>query len=134
MKSLSNFEENSMKSFIIRLLINAIALAVTFNVVPGIYFNGGITGLLVLAFIFGVVNAIIKPIFSFLTCGFYIVTLGLFTFIANAFMLYLTSVIALSFGLNFSVENLWSAVVGALLISIISFVLSMMFGGSHKSK
>jgi putative membrane protein len=123
-----------MKSFIIRLLINAIALAVTISLVPGINYNGGIGGLLGLAFIFGVVNAIIKPVFSFLTCGFYIVTLGLFTFIANAFMLYLTSVIASTFGLNFSVENLWSAVIGALVISIISFILSMMFGERRNSR
>jgi putative membrane protein len=131
---LSLFKENMMKSFIIRLLINAIALAVTISFVPGIYYDGGWSGLLGLAFIFGVVNAIIKPIFSFLTCGFYILTLGLFTFIANAFMLYLTSVIATTFGLNFTIENIWSAVVGALVISIISFVLSMMFGEKRKSK
>jgi putative membrane protein len=123
-----------MKSFIIRLLINAVALAITISLVPGIYYNGGIGGLLGLAFIFGVVNAIIKPIFSFLTCGFYLITLGLFTFIANAFMLYLTSVIATTFGLQFSIENLWSAIIGSLVISIISFILSMMFGGKNKSK
>jgi putative membrane protein len=121
-----------MKSFIGRLLVNAIALAITISFVPGIYYSGGIGGLLLLAFIFGVVNAIIKPIFSLLTCGFYILTLGLFTFIANAFMLYLTSVIASTFGLNFSIENLWSAVVGALVISIISFILSMLFGDKRK--
>jgi putative membrane protein len=123
-----------MKSFIIRLLINAIALAVTINFVPGIYYSGGIGGLFGLAFIFGVVNAIIKPIFSFLTCGFYILTLGLFTFIANAIMLYLTSIIAETVGLKFSIENIWSAVIGALVISIISFVLSMMFGEKRKSQ
>jgi putative membrane protein len=123
-----------MKSFITRLLINGIALAVTIHLVPGINYTGGIGGLLGLAFIFGVVNAIIKPVFSFLTCGFYIITLGLFTFIANAFMLYLTSIIASTFGLNFSIENLWSAIVGALVISIVSFILSLMFGERRKSK
>lgn len=123
-----------MKSFIVRLLANAVALAVTINFVPGINFNGGIGSLLGLAFIFGIVNAIIKPVFSFLTCGFYIVTLGLFTFIANAFMLYLTSAIASAFGLVFSIENLWSAIVGALVISIVSFILSMLFGEKRKSK
>lgn len=123
-----------MKSFITRLLINGIALAVTIHLVPGINYTGGIGGLLGLAFIFGVVNAIIKPVFSFLTCGFYIITLGLFTFIANAFMLYLTSIIASTFGLHFSIENLWSAIVGALVISIVSFILSLMFGERRKSK
>lgn len=122
-----------MKSFIIRLLINATAIAVTITLVPGINYAGGIGGLLGLAFIFGVVNAVIKPIFSFLTCGFYLLTLGLFTFIANAIMLYFTSSIATTFGLNFTIDNLTAAVVGALVISIISFILSMMFGEKKKS-
>ncbi|MEI8131128.1 MAG: phage holin family protein [Leptolinea sp.] len=122
-----------MKSFFIRLLINAIAIAVTITLVPGINYTGGIGGLLGLAFIFGVVNAVIKPIFSFLTCGFYIVTLGLFTFIANAIMLNFTSVIAETFGVNFTIDTLSAAVIGALVISIISFILSMMFGEKKKS-
>jgi len=121
-----------MTSFIVRLLINAIALAVTINIVPGISFNGGYGSLFGLALIFGIVNAVIKPIFSFLTCGFYILTLGLFTFIANAIMLYFTSAIASAFGIDFVLENLWTAVVGALVISIISFILSMMFGEKKK--
>jgi putative membrane protein len=121
-----------MKSFIIRILVNAVALAVTIMLVPGIYFNGGIGSLLVLALIFGVVNAVIKPLFSFLTCGFYIITLGLFTFIANAVMLYFTSSIATFFGIDFTLENFWAAIIGALVISIISFILSMVFGGKEK--
>ncbi|GAP23091.1 phage holin family protein [Leptolinea tardivitalis] len=116
-----------MKSFIVRLLINAIALAVTILIVPGIYFNGGIDSLLILALIFGLVNAIIKPLFSFLTCAFYVVTLGLFTFIANALMLYLTSNIATTFGIDFTLENFWAAIIGALVISIVSFFLSILF-------
>jgi putative membrane protein len=116
-----------MKSFLIRLLINAIALAVTIMLVPGIYFNGGLDNLLILALIFGIVNAVIKPLFSFLTCGFYILTLGLFTFIANALMLVLTSNIATALGIDFSLENFWAAILGALMISIVSFVLSIFF-------
>lgn len=116
-----------MKSFVIRILINAVALAVTIMFVPGIYFTGGIDTLLLLALIFGIVNAIIKPLFSFLTCGFYIITLGLFTFIANALMLLLTSNIATSVGIPFEIENFWVALIGALVISIVSFVLSIMF-------
>lgn len=123
-----------MSSFFVRVIINAIALAVTINFVPGINFNGGYGGLFALALIFGIVNAVIKPVFSFLTCGFYILSLGLFTFVANGIMLYLTSVIAQPFGLNFSVENLWSAIVGALVISIISFLLSMVFGDKKKNR
>jgi|APHig6443717817_1056837.scaffolds.fasta_scaffold199236_1 putative membrane protein len=116
-----------MKSFIVRILINAIALYVTISYIPGIYFNGSILSLFILALIFGLVNAIIKPLFSFLTCGFYVLTLGLFTFIANAVMLVLTSNIATAFGIDFTVESFWNAIIGALVISIVSFVLSLVF-------
>lgn len=116
-----------MKSFIVRVLINAIALAATIMLVPGIYFKGDIFSLLLLALIFGLVNGIIKPIFSFLTCGFYVLTLGLFTFIANALMLVVTGNIANMVGIDFSLENFWAAIIGALVISIISFVLSIFF-------
>lgn len=116
-----------MKSFVVRLLINAVALYVTIQFIPGIYFSGSIVTLLILAFIFGLVNAIIKPLFSFLTCGFYVITLGLFTFVANALMLWLTSSIAQMVGINFSLENFGAALIGALVISIVSFVLSLFF-------
>lgn len=121
-----------MKSFLVRLLINAVALFVTIKFIPGIYFTGGIDTLLILAFIFGLVNAIIKPLFSFLTCGFYVITLGLFTFIANAAMLWLTGSIAQMVGIDFSLENFWAAIVGALVISIVSFVLSLFLDRKEK--
>ncbi|NMB59636.1 MAG: phage holin family protein [Chloroflexi bacterium] len=121
-----------MKSFLIRLLINAVALYVTIQFIPGIYFSGGIDTLLILAFIFGLVNAIIKPLFSFLTCGFYVITLGLFTFIANAAMLWLTGSIAQMVGIDFSIENFWAAIIGALVISIVSFVLSLFLDRKEK--
>ena len=121
-----------MKSFLVRLLINAVALFVTIQFIPGIYFTGGIDTLLILAFIFGLVNAIIKPLFSFLTCGFYVITLGLFTFIANAAMLWLTGSIAQLVGIDFSLENFWAAIIGALVISIVSFVLSLFLDRKEK--
>ena len=121
-----------MKSFLVRLLINAVALAATIKLVNGIYFNGGYVELIILALIFGVVNAIIKPLFSFLTCGFYVVTLGLFTFLANGAMLALTATIANWVGIDFTIENWWAAVIGALVISLISFVLSLFLDRKHE--
>lgn len=121
-----------MKSFLVRLLINAIALFVTIKFIPGIYFTGNVGTLLILAFIFGLVNAIIKPLFSFLTCGFYVITLGLFTFIANAAMLWVTGSIAQMVGIDFALENFGAAILGALVISIVSFVLSLFLDRKEK--
>jgi putative membrane protein len=127
--------EEKMKSFWTRLIVNAAAIAVTAWLLPGITIGGNkwVTILLV-ALIFGIVNAVIKPIFSFLTCGLYIVTLGLFTFIANALMLLATSSVAEWVGLQFKVDGFWTALVGALIISIVSFVLSLFVGDRKRSQ
>ncbi len=122
-----------MDSFIIRLVINALAIAATAWLLPGITVGGNPTLTIILvAVIFGIVNAIIKPIFSFVTCGLYVLTLGLFTFIANAAMLWVTQYIADWFGLQFSIDSFWTAIVGALIISVVSFILSMMFGKERR--
>ncbi len=113
--------------FIIRLLINAVALWIATLIIPGIAIGGRnyIVTLLVVAAIFGIVNAVIKPILSALTCPLYILTLGLFTFIVNALMLLLTSAIASYLGLEFIVRGFVAALLGAIVISIVSFVLSL---------
>ncbi len=114
-----------MAQFFIRLIINAVALGVAAALVPGINFAGGesvsILNILVVALIFGLVNAVIKPILALATCPFYILTLGLFTFIMNALMLMLTSWLA---GPRFQVEGFWPAFWGSIIISLISTVLS----------
>ncbi len=81
--------------------------------------------LLWVALIFGLVNALIKPIVKLVTCPFYILTLGLFTFVVNAGMLMFTSWIANSMGLNFQVGEFWQALVGGIIISIVSTLLSV---------
>ena len=117
---------------LLRLIINAMALLVAAWVVPGIHL--GAAGphptrhdwatLLIVALIFGVVNAGIRPILFLLSLPIEIITLGLFTFVINAFMLLLTSWIAQGMGLAFRVNGFLTALIGALLISIVSFVLS----------
>lgn len=126
-----------MSQFIIRLIINAIALGVAAMIVPGIQFAGGgettaIINALIVALIFGLVNAIIKPILALLTCPFYIITLGLFTFVVNALMLMLTSWLV---GPRFVVDGFWSAFLGSIIISLVSTVLSTMLkeNGSGRS-
>ena len=118
-----------MKSFLTRVIINALAIAATTWLLPGITIGGNrLLTVLLVAVVFGIVNAVIKPIFSFVTCGLYVVTLGLFTFIANALMLWITQYVAGWFGLQFSIDTFWTAIVAAIIISIISFVLSLIFG------
>ncbi len=118
-----------MGSLIARLIINAVALWVAAQVVPGIQF--GVTGresivpILIVALIFGVVNALIKPILKLVTCPFYLLTLGLFTFIVNAAMLWLTSAVSQSLGQPFVVQGFVAALLGSIVISIISFLLNI---------
>lgn len=117
-----------MKQLLLRLLINAAAIYVTVLFVPGIGFEGGIEvgALLIVALIFGVVNAVIKPIVAFFTCPAYVLTLGLFTFIVNALMLLLTSQIAGAVGAgSFQVNGFLPALIGGIVISIVSTLLSI---------
>ncbi len=124
-----------MNSFLVRLVINALAIAATAWLLPGITVGGNaILTIVLVALVFGIVNAIIKPIFSFVTCGLYVVTLGLFTFIANALMLWFTKDIAKLFGLQFSIDNFWTAIIGALIISVVSFILSLILGGNTRQR
>ncbi len=117
---------------LLRLIINAVALLVTAWIVPGIHLAAAGPHptkhdwgtLLIVALIFGVVNAVIRPIIILLSLPLEIITLGLFTFVINAFMLLLTSWIAQGMGLGFRVDGFLTALVGAFIISIVSFFLS----------
>jgi putative membrane protein len=110
---------------IVRLLINAVALYVATRIVPGLTFDGQWTTLAVVALIFGVVNAFVRPLLEVLTCPLIILTLGLFTFVINALMLLLTGVIADQLNLGFHVSGFIAALLGALVISFISFVMNL---------
>jgi putative membrane protein len=117
---------------LLRLIINAVALLITAWIVPGIHLGAAgphptkhdWTTLLIVALIFGAVNAVIRPILILLSLPLEIITLGLFTFVINAFMLLLTSWIAQGMGLGFRVDGFLTALIGALIISVVSFVLS----------
>ena len=108
---------------IVRFIINAFAILAASKLVPGIHLEGW-EAILFVTIIFGLVNAFIKPLVALATCLIYVVTLGLFTFIVNAGMLYLTAWLAHSFGLDFHIDNFWSAFLGALIVSVVSFILS----------
>lgn len=117
--------------FLVRWLINAIALLAAAFVVPGIRLTASATSpglnewmtLAVVALIFGLINAIIRPIVFFLTLPLTLLTLGLFTFVINALMLMLTSRIAQALALGFRVDGFVAALLGALVISVVGFLL-----------
>lgn len=118
-----------MKNLIIRLLVNAIALAAASWLVSGITLQGATTGkrvltLLVVAAIFGIVNAIVKPVVKVLSFPLLILTLGLLTFVINAAMLLLTSWITGKLDVQFHVDGFWSALFGALIISVVGMILN----------
>jgi putative membrane protein len=117
--------------FFLRWFINAIALLAAAFVVPGIRLTASATNpglnewmtLALAALIFGLINAIIRPVVIFLTLPLTILTLGLFMFVVNALMLLLTSRIAQALDLGFRVDGFGSALLGALVISVVSFIL-----------
>ena len=108
-----------------RIVINAAALWVATQIVPGISFTGEWWLLFVVAFVFGALNVAIKPILVVLTFPFLLLTLGLFLLVLNGVMLWLTGRVSDVLGLGFHVANFTSAFVGGLAVTIVSFVLSM---------
>jgi len=109
-----------MRGLIIRWIINAIGLWVTSELLAGIHADGA-GSLLVAAVVLGVFNAFVRPIVLLLTLPLNLLTLGLFTFVINGFMLKLTSAVVS----GFIVEGFWSAVFGAVILSIVSFALNV---------
>ena len=112
-------------SFLIQLVVNAAALWVATRLVPGVSYQGGPGPFLVVALIFGIINTTLRPITKLLTCPLILVTLGLFALVVNGLMLWLTSTLAAQFGINFHVAGFFPAFWGALVVSIVSTVLSM---------
>jgi putative membrane protein len=117
-------------NFALQTVINAVALWVAAWLIPGITFGGGSTGqvvktVVVVALIFGLVNAFIRPVAKVLSLPFIILTLGLFVLVVNALMLELTSWIAGKLSLSFHVEHFfWDAVLGALIVTLVSMLLT----------
>ena len=111
--------------FLIRLLINAAALWIATLLVPGITASRDPVTFLAVALVFGLLNALVGPLLRMLTCPLMILTLGLFTFVINAVILLLTSALAGRFGVGFHVAGFWSAFWGALVVSIVSVLLSI---------
>jgi putative membrane protein len=125
-----------MNRFILRWLINAVALyaAVTLLNGHGISLIEGNTWLsyVWLALIFGLLNAFLRPLLYILTCLLNILTLGLFTLIINTFLFWLTGVIGATFHIGFLVDGFWPAFLGGLIVSVVSMVLTMVLKDEMK--
>ena len=118
----------------LRLLINAGALWAATTLVPGISFTGGTGRFLLVAMVFGLLNALVRPILFLLSLPLLLLSLGLFTFVLNAFMLLLTSAFSTSLGLGFEVIGFGAAFVGALIVTVVSFVLSMFLASTDQHR
>lgn len=111
--------------FLLRLIINTAALWVAARVVPGISYVGGPGGLVAVAVIFGVVNALIGPFLRLLALPVVVLTLGLFTLVVNGALFALAGLLARALGIAFHVGGAWAAILGALVVSVVSFVLTL---------
>jgi len=111
--------------FVVRLLVNAAALFVATRIVPGVSYSGGVAPMLAVALIFGIVNAVIGTISKIVTFPIIILTLGLFILVINGLMLMLTSALPEALGLGFDVRGFWAAFWGALVVSLVSTLLSL---------
>jgi putative membrane protein len=114
---------------IVRWAITAIALVVAAAIVPGIYVteNNAWVAVAVMAAVLGLVNAFVRPVLVLLSCPFIIITLGLGLILINALTLAFSSWIAVNwFGVGFRVDGFWPALFGAIVVSIVSFLLSLL--------
>lgn len=123
-----------MRKLVLRWVINAAAVYAAIWAVQGITAQGGLITYFAMALILGLVNAIIAPVIKLLTCPLILLTLGLFTLVINGAMLLLASSIGSSLGLGLEVDGFPAAFLGALVISVVSFGLSVLTGINREDR
>jgi putative membrane protein len=120
--------------FLARLLINAVALWLAAHFVTGIAFESSFTSLFVVALVFGLLNASVRPLLKLLTFPLLILTLGLFTFVINAVMLLITGWISDRLSLGLHVAGFWPAFWGGLVISIVNVVMALFIRSPRRNE
>ncbi|MCF6278047.1 MAG: phage holin family protein [Anaerolineales bacterium] len=125
-----------MKRFFIRLFINAVALYIAVLLVNGITLQGQWTSIIWLALIFGLINAILRPLIKFFTLPLIILTLGIFSLIINTFLFWMTSLIGKGFGLGLTIANpvFTNAFLGGLVVSVVGVILSLILRDELKRR
>ena len=121
-------------SLLVRLIVNAAALWMAAQLVPGVTYTGGWLPFLGVALVFGVVNTFIRPVAKLLTFPLIIVTLGIFIFVINGLMLWLTSRLSAALGLGFHVAGFWAAFWGAVVVTVVSTLLSLIVGDGDRRR
>src|SRR4030042_1452177 len=117
-----------MAYIILRVMINALSIVAAVKLVEGITFSGQWWKMIITGAIFGLVNSLIKPIVTLFTFPFIILTLGIFTLIINTLMLIITSHLSESLDLGLQIKGFWPAFWGAIIVSIVSMILSWLTG------
>jgi putative membrane protein len=117
-----------MAQLILRVMINAISIAAAIKLVDGLTFTGEWWKMIIIGAVFGIVNSLLKPIMMFFTFPLIILTLGIFTLVVNALMLIITAKLSGPFHLGFQIHGFWAAFWGALIVSIVSMLLSWITG------
>ncbi len=117
-----------MAYLILRVMINALSIAAAIKLVKGITFTGEWWKIIIIGAIFGIVNSILKPILMVFSLPLLILTLGLFTFVVNALLLLVTAKLSGPLRLGLQINGFWPAFWGALIVSIVSMVLSWITG------
>jgi putative membrane protein len=118
---------------LVRLLVTATSLWVAVKIVPGLSFEGGVLAFLGVAAVFAVVNAVARPLTLLLSLPLLLVTLGLFWLVVNGLMLWLTAALSGALGLGFQVRGFWAAVLGALVVSVASWLLDRFVAGADQA-
>jgi putative membrane protein len=114
---------------LIRWLIMVIAVAAAVWLIPGIRVQGtdAVLAVAAMAVVLGLVNALIRPILRLLSCPLIILTLGLFTLVINGVTLWFASIVAQWLGIGFYVDNILAAILGGIVVGVVSFLLSLLF-------
>ncbi|MBI1794413.1 MAG: phage holin family protein [Chloroflexi bacterium] len=123
-----------MTKFILRWVINAIAILLAVIFVPGISLGSGLVSVIWLALIFGLVNAFVRPLLKLLTCPLIILTLGLFTLLINTFLFWLMGQIGQFVGIRIVINGFWPAFFGGLVVSVVSVLLTLILKDELKGR
>ena len=117
---------------LLRFALNTLALYAAVWLVPGIRFEGSPARFLLVGVVFGLVNTLLRPLLTILTCPFVVLTLGFFTLVINALMLLATAWLSARWNLGFSVDGFVAALLGGIIVSIASTILALFLGNEAK--
>lgn len=114
-----------MRNLVIRLTVNTLALYAAVWLLPGLRYEGSEARFLLVGLLFGVVNSLLRPLLTILTCPLVVATLGLFTLVINALLILATGWLSERWGFGFSVDGFLPAFLGGIIVGITSTILAL---------